>query len=52
MKYLGIGYNDLMNSPSWVFDLGTIRMIQDNKEQSIQNQKLAKKNKHLNSKYA
>lgn len=29
MKYLGIGYSDLMDAPAWVRDISLIRMRED-----------------------
>ena len=52
MKYLGIGYNELMNSPAWVFHMATVRMIEEKREEAIQNSKIAKNNKHFKNKYA
>lgn len=39
MKYLGVGYNDVISTPRWVLDVVLIRMKEDAEYQRYQAQR-------------
>jgi len=51
MKYMGIGYFDVVSSPSWVLQLISLRMSEEAEKAEKDRRKSDAQNRSLKSKY-